>query len=60
MKPNEKAKSMLINCLYFCGNKALAFELALYICSLLLEQKLKADDQAYWSLVKDEIYQTNR
>lgn len=60
MKPDEKAKSLLINSLYFCGNKALAFELALYICSLLLEQKLKVDDQAYWSLVKDEIYQSNR
>jgi hypothetical protein len=60
MKPDEKAKSLLTNALYFCGNKVFAFELALYICSLVLEQKLKADDQAYWSLVKDEIYQTNK
>jgi hypothetical protein len=60
MKPDEKAKSLLTNALYFCGNKIAAFELTLYICSLILEQKLKADDQAYWSLVKDEIYQTNK
>jgi hypothetical protein len=60
MKPDEKAKSLLINALYFCGNKTFAFELALYFCSLILEQKLKADDRAYWSVVQDEIYQTNK
>ena len=60
MKPDEKANSILINALYFCGNKVIAFELALYICSLVFEQKLKPDDKAYWSLVKDEIYQTKR
>ena len=60
MKPDEKAKSILLNSLYFCGNKVFAKELGLYICELILQQKLKADDKAYWSLVKDEIYQTNK
>ncbi len=26
MKPEEKAKSLLTNALYFCGNKVFAFE----------------------------------
>jgi hypothetical protein len=60
MKPDEKAKSLLINALYFCRNKVIAFELALYFCQLVLEQKLKADDRAYMSLVKDELYKLNK
>jgi hypothetical protein len=60
MKPNDRAKSLLINALYFTGNKLFAFELSLYITTLILEQKLRADELDYWALVKKEIYQTNK
>jgi hypothetical protein len=60
MKPNDRAKSLLINALYFTNNKIFAFELSLYITTLILEQKLQADDLEYWSLVKQEIYKRNK
>jgi len=60
MKPNDRAKSLLINALYFTGNNFFAFELSLYITTLILEQKLQADELEYWALVKKEIYKKNK
>lgn len=56
LKPDERAKSIINNSLYFTGNKELSKELALWICQLVIDQKLKIDDKIYWSLVQEEIY----
>jgi hypothetical protein len=60
MKPDDRAKSLLINSHYFTGNKAFAFELSLYIKTLILDQKLQADELEYLALVKQEIYKRNK
>jgi hypothetical protein len=56
LKPDERAQSLINNGLYFAGNKAMAKELALFICQVVKDQKLKIDDKIYWELVTEEIY----
>jgi hypothetical protein len=56
LKPDERAKSIINNSLYFTGDKSLSKELALWICQLVIDQKLKIDDKIYWVLVQEEIY----
>jgi hypothetical protein len=56
LKPNERAQSLINNGLYFAGTKPMAKELALYICQVVKDQKLKIDDRIYWELVTEEIY----
>ena len=56
LKPDERAKSIINNSLYFTGNKALSKELALWVCQMVIDQKLKIDDKIYWVLVQEEIY----
>ena len=55
MKPNERARIIYINCLYYTGSKSMAIQCALYIVQLIIGQKLKIDDRIYWKLVKEEI-----
>lgn len=56
MKPDERARVIYINCLYYTGTKTMAIQCALYIVQMIIEQKLKIDDKIYWKLVKEEIY----
>lgn len=56
LKPDERAKSIINNSIYFTHDKSLSKELALWICQLVIDQKLKIDDKIYWSLVQEEIY----
>lgn len=56
LKPNERAQSLINNGLYFTGNKEMSKELALFICQLIKDQRLKIDDKIYWELVTEEIY----
>jgi hypothetical protein len=56
MKPNEKAREIFINCLYYTGTKTMAIQCGLYIVELVIDQKLKIDDKIYWKLVKEEMY----
>lgn len=56
MTPTERAKSLVNNALYFCGDKSKAKECAQYFVQIIIGQNLKADDLVYWMLVKEEIY----
>ena len=56
MTPNERAKSLVNNALYFCGDKGKAKECAQYFVQVIIGENLKADDLVYWMLVKEEIY----
>jgi hypothetical protein len=56
LKPDERAQSLINNALYFTGTKPMAKELALFICQVVKDQKLKIDDSIYWKLVTEEIY----
>ncbi|CAB4148252.1 hypothetical protein UFOVP520_31 [uncultured Caudovirales phage] len=56
MKPDERARVIYINCLYYTKEKAMAIQCALYMVQMIIEQKLKIDDKIYWKLVKEEIY----
>jgi hypothetical protein len=59
-KPDEMARYIFNNCIYFCGNKLFAFECALYFVSIISRLKLKKDDECYWALVKEEMYLIKR
>ena len=56
MKPDERARVIFIDCLYFTGTKTMAIQCALYIVKKIIEQKLKIDDKIYWKLVEEELY----
>lgn len=56
MTPIERAKSLVNNALYFCGDKDKAKECVQYFVQVILEENLKADDLVYWMIVKEEIY----
>mgnify|MGYP000114803131 CR=1 FL=1 len=48
MKPDERARVIYINCLYYTGTKTMAIQCALYIVQMIIEQKLKIDDKIYF------------
>ena len=54
--PTERAKSLVNNALYFCGDKDKAKDCAHYLVQVILGENLKADDLGFWMLVKEEIY----
>jgi len=56
MTPTERAKSLVNNALYFCGDKGKAKECAQYFVQIIIGENLKSDDLVYWMLVKEEIY----
>ena len=56
MTPNERAKSLVNNALYFCGDKGKAKVCAKYFVQVIIGENLKAEDLVYWMLVKEEIY----
>lgn len=56
LKPDERAKALHTNGLYYTGSPIFAKEMALWVCQLVIDQKLKIDDKIYWTLVKEEIY----
>jgi hypothetical protein len=58
-KPDEMAKYIFNNCIYFCGNKLFAKECTLYIVTIISRLKLKIDDEIYWKLVQEEVYKIN-
>lgn len=60
MKPDKQARALLINSHYFCNDKVFSFELALYMCELVLQQNLNEDDRAHWKQTKEEIYNTRK
>jgi hypothetical protein len=58
-KPDEMARYIFNNCVYFCGNKLFAKECTLYIVTIISRLKLKIDDEIYWKLVHEEVYKIN-
>ncbi len=58
-KPDEMARYIFNNCIYFCGSKLFAKECTLYIVGIILRLKLKIDDEIYWKLVHEEVYKIN-
>lgn len=55
-KPDESAKELFNNCLYFTGSKVMAKECALFICQKLLDQAKRMDDKCHALDVKEELY----
>lgn len=56
LKPYERAEYLVNQGMYYTGTKDKAKELALFICQVVRDQKLKIDDRFYWELVVEEIY----
>jgi len=56
MKPDERASFLCNHANFFCRDRSNAVELALLMCELVLENRLKEDDKVYWKLVVEEIY----
>jgi hypothetical protein len=55
-KPEEFAKDLFNNCLYFTGSKLMARECALYICSKFIEYHQRMDDKCYHLEVQEALY----
>ena len=55
-KPEEFAKDLFNNCLYFTGSKLMARECALYICSKFIDYMQKMDDKCYHLEVQEALY----
>lgn len=55
-KPEEFAKDLFNNCLYFTGSKLMARECALYICSKFIEYHQRMDDKCYHLDVQEALY----
>jgi len=48
MKPDERASFLCNHANFFCRDRSNAVELALLMCELVLENRLKEDDKVYW------------
>ena len=55
-KPEEFAKDLFNNCLYFTGSKLMARECALYICSKFIEYHQRMDDKCDHLDVQEALY----
>lgn len=55
-KPEETAKELFNNCLYFTGGKMMARECALFICQKLIEQCKRMDDKCHTLDTIEELY----
>jgi hypothetical protein len=55
-KPEEFAKDLFNNCLYFTGSKLMARECALYICTKFIEYHQRMDDKCYHLEVQEALY----
>lgn len=56
MKPDEQARYLYNNNLYFCANRPFAKECTIFWVKKIIDQKLKMDDKIYWMLVQDEVF----
>jgi hypothetical protein len=55
-KPNEFARDLFNNCLYFTGGKMMARECALFICQKFIDYCSRMDDKVYHLEVQEELY----
>ena len=52
MLPDQKAKSLYRNALFFTSNSLMAYELCLFIINSHIDYCKKIDDKIYWKEVK--------
>ena len=55
-KPDEFARDLFNNCLYFTGSKLMARECALFICSKFIEYCNRMDDKCYHLDVQEALH----
>lgn len=55
MKPNERARSLYNNALYFTKDRSMAIELCHFMIESFILYCRKMDDKVYWIEVKSEI-----
>jgi len=55
-KPEEFARDLFNNCLYFTGGKMMARECALFICSRFLDYCTRMDDKCYHLEVQEALH----
>lgn len=55
-KPDETARELFNNCLYFTGSKLMARECALFMCQKFIDMSKRIDDKCYYLEVKEALY----